>query len=395
MTLKMNNNDVLTLAPGSNTRRPFIGMVMLSIGLLLGFSLFGFSTPRNPASPGKPADLYIFTTTVTVNDQVADGVSNDIIRVYVTYATGPLAGQPADGVSVNFQPQGAAISSSRTTGPASFPSGYVDFPVTSTATGTSPVKVTIGGVAAPQFVEVTFVPGPPDPSTSYLLVVQDNAAANGTSDDIVKAFLYDAWGNTVADSTPVSFSIPGGTTLAATSKTHLGAAYAYYTSPTAGTYQVGATINGGQPLTDGSGNLTVPIHFVAGPPNPNPPPGSTNPSYYKTIIQSAPADNSTPTQVELHATDGTNNEPIGTPVKFVITSNTPASGPAVMNGVSGGTYTSSLPDNSGTIDVSIKDGTAGDVTIQAFVWDITTNQWISFGSQTVTFVVAPPNPNPP
>ena len=70
-------------------------------------------------------------------------------------------------------------------------------------------------------------------------------------------------------------------------------------------------------------------------------------------------------------------------------------GPRWLTFVAGGTYTGTLPDNSGTIDLTIKDFTVGDVTIQAFAWDAINSVWVSFGTQTVTFTVAPPNPNPP
>ncbi len=68
---------------------------------------------------------------------------------------------------------------------------------------------------------------------------------------------------------------------------------------------------------------TQTVNFVAAPPTNNPPPGSPNPSYYITVIGTTTANGSDTNVVQLHITDGTNNEPDGYKVQFVVTSSNP------------------------------------------------------------------------
>ncbi len=356
------------------------------------------------------AGCYTVTVSYIKNNQQADGVTNDIVLVTVTDG-----GALINNVPVKFTVSGNSGSTTWPTGTNGYTNGTAQFFLNSQSTTPIPIKIEVPNDCSPtpETAIFTYTANPPNsnPSSgssnpSYYKTIIQTAPADGNSPTQVELHVTDGTNN-LPQGTPIKFVVTGGNPAAAAAGAMMGGA----TAP-------GVTYNG--TLPDNSGTIDLPIKdatagdvtieafawdaingvwvsfgtqtvtFTIAPPNANPPPGSTNPSYYKTIIQSAIADGNSPTQVELHVTDGTNNLPQGTQVKFVITSTNKASGAAVMGGSSGGTYNGTLPDNSGTIDLTIKDLIVGDVTIQAFAWDNTTSTWISFGTQTVSFVAGAP-----
>jgi gliding motility-associated-like protein len=141
------------------------------------------------------------------------------------------------------------------------------------------------------------------------------------------------------------------------------------------------------------------VTFVVAPPNLTPPPTSTNPTAYITIIGSTTASTgvSDTDVVQLHLTDGTYDEPPGYPVEFVVTSTGPASSTALLNTTTTSTFipAGGLGQN-GSIDVPISDATAGNVTIAAYTQLTVGGPWVQVGTpQIVTFtagVAVPGNP---
>jgi gliding motility-associated-like protein len=399
------NKENAREASSRNAGRSIVRRLLLCLGLFLSIAASG--------------QTYNFVAVPWVNNQVADGSAQDLIQVYVTYASGPNAGQAANGVTVSFSLPPLTASSAMTTGPASgFANGYAYYPVSNTVAGSLTVDVTINGVTQP--VSINFIPAPvnnnPGPNPSTYTTIIGSATANGSDTAVVQVHATDGTNNE-PPGTPVEFIIVGGSGSAQTSASFNGTSVTPgtpyvvpgglgqngsldlpITSPNPGSVQVEALVWNGSTWVEIGSPQTV--TFVVPPPSNNPPPGSPNPSYYTTIIATATADNTDTAVVRLHITDGTNNEPDGYKVEFQITSNT-TGGNATMTGTGGTTSTSTLQtvlatNANGSIDIPVTDPKAGQVTIAAYAWDPVTNAYdIPFGSQTVNFVAAPPTNNPP
>ncbi|MRT15329.1 hypothetical protein GJV07_24280, partial [Enterobacteriaceae bacterium RIT711] len=147
--------------------------------------------------------------------------------------------------------------------------GEVTVTLTSTKAGISTVTASINGTS--QTVDVTFMA---DTTTATipagdLTVVSDDAVADGTDTNKVKAVVKDAQGNVLANQT-VSFSAGNGAVIAATGSTDVsGEVEMTLTSTKAGISTVTASINGTSRTVDvtfiadsstatiATGNLTV------------------------------------------------------------------------------------------------------------------------------------------
>lgn len=375
------------------------------------------------------AQPYNYTATISLNNQFADGTAADVLTVYVTYASGPNAGQPANNVTVDFLLLPSTASNPTTTGPASgFANGTVVFPVSNTVAGPQPVKIIVNGVS--EIINLNFVPAPvnnnPGPNPSFYTTIIGSATyaspVNTADTTVVQVHATDGTNNELPG-TPVEFMVVGGS--AQNTAYFNGTSVAYNTPyvvpgglgqngsldlPIAntkpGTVQVEALVwNGSSWIQIGTPQT---VTFVIPPPTNNPPPGSSNPSYYTTIIATATADNTDTAVVRLHITDGTTDEPDGYPVEFTITANTTganatmsgtATGPApqTVTGTVGTSLKTILAANAnGSIDIPIKDPNVGSVTIAAYAYNPATGQYdIAFGTETVTFVAGPPTNNPP
>ncbi|WP_058913631.1 Ig-like domain-containing protein, partial [Entomohabitans teleogrylli] len=184
---------------------------------------------------------------VVTDNAAADGVAANSVKATVIDAQGnPLADREVSFSADN----GAVIATSGITGP----DGSVTIPLTSTRAGVVTVTAVVDG--STQSVSVTFIA---DARTAQiagdLLVVADNAVANGTATNSVKATVTDAQGNALAGQS-VSFSADNGATIAASGVTgEDGSVTLMLTSTTAGQSVVNASINGG--------SQSVRVTFVA------------------------------------------------------------------------------------------------------------------------------------
>jgi gliding motility-associated-like protein len=305
MTLKLHKNGASAIT-GRNAGRPFFGLLLMMFGL--------FSSFFQPAV----AQPYNFTAVTIVNDQVADGASNDVVQVYVTYASGPNAGQPANGVQVDFQLAGTGVGQSFLTGPAAYANGYAEFLANSTIPQTTSVEVTVNGVN--QFVAITWVPGPPSAAQSNIVAIVTPQPADGVSQDAVEAIVKTQFGYPVANGTVVTFTIETGTaTIVLTTTTVNGLAAAYFTSTVVGSVQVQATVNGGPPFLNDLNNPAnnyVTIQFV-------PPPPSLANSYIAAVITPMPADGVSQDEVQATVLNSLGQPvPAGTAVTFTIETGT-------------------------------------------------------------------------
>ena len=171
---------------------------------------------------------------VIKDDSVADGAMANMLRARVTDVFGnALAGQTVSVMADN----GAAVASTMTTKP----DGTVEISVTSQTAGISVVTASINNSSQSQ--NVTFVADVRTAKIADLVVSQDNAVADGSTANTLRARVTDAFGNMLAGQT-VSVLADNGATTAPTVITEPdGTVEISVTSQTAGTSAVTATIN--------------------------------------------------------------------------------------------------------------------------------------------------------
>ncbi|HCD3533940.1 TPA: Ig-like domain-containing protein, partial [Escherichia coli] len=164
----------------------------------------------------------------------ADGAMANTLRVKITDAFGnTLAGQTVSVLADN----GATTAPTVTTQP----DGTVEISATSQTAGTSAVTASINNSSQSQ--NVTFVADVRTAKIADLVVSQDNAVADGSTANTLRARVTDVFGNTLAGQT-VSVMAGNGATVAPTVITEPdGTAEISVTSQTAGVSAVTASIN--------------------------------------------------------------------------------------------------------------------------------------------------------
>jgi len=346
--------------------------------------------------PPDPSKSYIV---VTKNPAAADGTSQDEVTAYLFDAQGHAI---QDGTPVSFTTL-AGTATMLTPGSQACTTGSVPEDLVSNTIGYVQVQgyYVYNGVTyllqdqanpANNFVTIQFTSGPPDPSKSYIVVTQDNAAADGTSQNIVTAYLFDAQGRPVNDGTPVSFTIQSGsaTMLTTTSQQCLtGTVTEALVSPTVGAVQVqGTYVVGGitYTLTDQvtPANNYVTVHFVVGPPD-------LSKSYIVVTQDNAMADGTAQDIVKAYLFDAQGRAIMdGTPVTF-----------AIQNGTATMLTPGSQQCLTGSVGEAFVSTTVGAVQVQgSYVYKgVTyilndqanpTNNYV-----TIHFVVGPPVPGMP
>ncbi|EPR7377162.1 Ig-like domain-containing protein, partial [Escherichia coli] len=177
----------------------------------------------------KIADLV-----VTRDNSVADGAMANTLRVRVTDAFGnTLAGQTVSVLADN----GA------TTAPTVItePDGTVEISVTSRTAGISTVTATINSSSQSQ--NVTFIADIRTAQIADLVVIKDGSVADGSTANMMRVRVTDAFGNVLAGQT-VSVLAGNGATVASTVTTKPdGTVEISVTSQTAGISAVTASIN--------------------------------------------------------------------------------------------------------------------------------------------------------
>ncbi|MDN0105482.1 Ig-like domain-containing protein [Yersinia rochesterensis] len=181
--------------------------------------------------------------TVTRNNALANGVAQNEVKAIVTDATGNVVPNQLVTFSAN---NNAIIAASGTTDS----DGVVTLPLTNSTAGVTQVTATVNGNS--QSVDVTFIA---DSGTATLLsgaltVTRDNALANGTAQNEVKAVITDATGNKVPNQL-VTFSANNNALIAASATTdNLGVVTLPLTNVRAGVTHVTATVNGNSQSVD-------------------------------------------------------------------------------------------------------------------------------------------------
>ena len=253
---------------------------------------------------------------VVTNNAVANGVATNSVQAHIVDANGnPVTNQPVQ----FFIFSGTATFVGSTTVNTNA-SGNAVIALNSTVAGNVRITASVNGVfiiyGSP--VTVTFTAGPPDVNVSStgLLVVTNNALANGTATNSVRARIRDANGNAVANATVV-FSIVSGTGTIVGSSTVTtdasGLATITITSLVAGNVSITATVNG-VAIINGSPAV---VRFVADAPN------VANPATALSVVNdNALANGIATNRVKAHIVDVNGNPVPNATIIFTIASGT-------------------------------------------------------------------------
>ena len=350
--------------------------------LVIGF-LFVVGAPARAAAQCATPGSCNFTVQVIQNNQIADGIQSDLVRITVT---DNVTGLPVPSLSISMKLGSGTATIPGSTGPG----GIVVFPVQNTAVGTVDLRFYVNTGTPPYLINnatttVNFIAGPPDASTSYLEVIHSPETANGTSEDVVRAHLFDKMGNPVTAATTVNFDVQSGTAIftgpaSSGSGTAAGGTIdAKLVSTVVGDVVVHAAATG----AFGTINITntVTVKFIAGPPD-------LQKSYIEVIHSPETADGGSEDIVKAHLFDANGHPLSDTAVQFAVTSGT-ASFNSPSSGVTVG----------GAMDAKLVSLTVGSVNVVAKVLINGVWQPISNGAGgtevTVKFVVGPPDVSKP
>jgi len=347
----------LTYLSGNSGRRRKLLSALVS-GLLF---MVGVPAVTQAAGPDHAFRFDNVTITVTRDHAVA-GVGQDSILVNISPA-------PAPGEKITFNWAGFGIDADVDA------AGNARFGVGATAAGQLIVSI-YRGTTFLQDVTLTFIaaPGPVDPTKSYLEVIQSPQPADGASEDIVRAHLFDQYGNVITQATPTTFDIQSGTASFTSPNAPTpgsgsaggGTIDARLTSNVVGDVVVHATA-GGVPITN-----VVTVQFIAGPVDPTK-------SYLDIQQNPAAADGVAEDIVRAHLFDKYGHL-VDTLVNFVIVSGT-ASFSSPSSGKSAG----------GIRDANLVSNVVGYVNVTATVKINGVDVPISGSPVTVQFIVDPPD----
>jgi gliding motility-associated-like protein len=374
MNSQMNHKDSSIQAFGKVVRYPALRGLLTGLLFLLAVPGFSMNDPVISATAGG-ACPYNITLISSVNNQVADGSSEDDIQLQVT---DPVTGLPVQGVIVSFEIAGTFVISQLTTDV----NGEVTYSLASASVGATDINVTMCGTTVPNSpFSFNFIAGPPstaNPSTQ-LIVVTPVAPPDGSTATVVEAEIFDAFGNPVSGAT-VNFTISGGTAAGtavvspglSVVTNASGIATINITNLKAGTVIFTATVNGSAIVTGSPATVT----FIATTPS------VTNPLTELIVtVPTSPPDGSTQDVIEAQIVDANGNPVPNASVVFTMIGGT-AAGTAVT------TPLAVTTNANGIATIDITNTKAGTVTFTATVNGLS----ITNGSPaTVNFVATTPS----
>ncbi|WP_425535891.1 inverse autotransporter adhesin IatC [Escherichia coli] len=288
---------------------------------------------------------------VIKDDSVADGAMANMLRARVSDVFGnALAGQTVSVMADN----GAAVASTMTTKP----DGTVEISVTSQTAGISVVTASINNSSQSQ--NVTFVADVRTAKIADLVVSQDNAVADGSTANTLRARVTDAFGNTLAGQT-VSVMAGNGATVAPTVITEPdGTAEISVTSQTAGVSAVTASINNSSQSRD--------VTFIADI-------RTAQIASLEVIKDGSEADGATANTLQVRVTDANGNTLAGQAVS-VMAGNGATVAPAVTT----------QPD--GTVEIPVTSQTAGASAVTASINNSSLSRDVTFIADVRTAQIA-------
>ncbi|HDT4821598.1 TPA: Ig-like domain-containing protein, partial [Escherichia coli] len=289
---------------------------------------------------------------VIKDDSVADGAMANMLRARVSDVFGnALAGQTVSVMADN----GAAVASTMTTKP----DGTVEISVTSQTAGISVVTASINNSSQSQ--NVTFVADVRTAKIADLVVSQDNAVADGSTANTLRARVTDAFGNTLAGQT-VSVMAGNGATVAPTVITEPdGTAEISVTSQTAGVSAVTASINNSSQSRDVTFIADIRTAQIA--------------SLEVTQDNNAVADGAMANTLQVRVTDANGNTLAGQAVS-VMAGNGATVAPAVTT----------QPD--GTVEIPVTSQTAGASAVTASINNSSLSRDVTFIADVRTAQIA-------
>jgi adhesin/invasin len=330
-----NQSVTFSIASGSGT---FVGSAMVVTdsngnavisltSIVVGAVNITATVGGNAITFGSPAIVNFINDTASVNDSatrlvvvttnaVANGIAKDSIKAHVADSDSiPVANQTVIFTIANGN--GNFVGSDTVTTDAN---GNAVISLTSTVAGSVGITATVNNnaIVFGSPAVVVFVAGSADTSASAtaLSVVTNNAAANGTATNSVKAHISDANGNAVGNQ-QVIFTIANGTANFVGSDTVTtdsnGNAIIMLTSIVADTVvDITATVNG-QQIIHGSPASVI---FT------NKPDVTNNKTTLIVLVSEAIADGQSTTSVKAHIADQSGNSLAGATVVFAIDSGT-------------------------------------------------------------------------
>ncbi|EHA6402722.1 hypothetical protein JMB38_001957 [Escherichia coli] len=288
---------------------------------------------------------------VTQDNSVADGAMANMLRVRVTDAFGnALGGQTVSVLADN----GVTTAPTVITGP----DGTVEISVTSQTAGVSAVTATINSSSQSQ--NVTFIADVSTAKIADLVVSRDNAVADGSTANMLRARVTDAFGNALAGQT-VSVMADNGAAVASTMTTKPdGTVEISVTSQTAGISAVTVSIN--------NSTLSQNVTFIADV-------RTAKIADLVVIKDGSEADGSTANTLRARVTDAFGNT-LGGQTVSVLADNGATVAPTVTT----------QPD--GTVEISVTSQTAGTSTVTASINNSSLSQNVTFVADVRTAKIA-------
>ena len=288
---------------------------------------------------------------VKLDNSVADGAMANTLRVKVTDAFGnALAGQT---VSVTVG-NGATVAPTAITGP----DGTVEISVTSQTAGTSAVTATIN--SSSQSRNVTFIADVSTAQIASLEVTQDNAVADGSTANTLRARVTDAFGNTLAGQTVSVLADNGATTAPTVTTQPDGTVEIIVTSQTAGVSSVTASIN--------NSTLSRNVTFVADV-------RTAKIADLVVIKDGSVADGATANTLQVKVTDANGNTLAGQTVSVTADNSAMVALTVITE-----------PD--GTVEISVTSQTAGTSTVTASINSSSLSRNVTFVADVSTAKIA-------
>ncbi|WP_252377977.1 Ig-like domain-containing protein, partial [Escherichia coli] len=288
---------------------------------------------------------------VTQDNSVADGAMANTLRVKVTDAFGnALAGQTVSVTAGN----GATVAPTAITGP----DGTVEISVTSQTAGTSAVTATIN--SSSQSRNVTFIADVRTAQIASLEVTQDNAVADGSTANTLRARVTDAFGNTLAGQTVSVLADNGATTAPTVTTQPDGTVEIIVTSQTAGVSSVTASIN--------NSTLSRNVTFVADV-------RTAKIADLVVIKDGSVADGATANTLQVKVTDANGNTLAGQTVSVTADNSAMVALTVITE-----------PD--GTVEISVTSQTAGTSTVTASINSSSLSRNVTFVADVSTAKIA-------
>ncbi|AST78321.1 TPA: Ig-like domain-containing protein [Citrobacter farmeri] len=301
------------------------------------------------------ASVVAMDFSVVTDNAIADGVLPNSVKVTLTDAEGnPLA----DKVVSFSADNGASIAASGTTGP----DGSVIMTLTSTVAGEATVTASINGSSESVRVTFTADAGSAQIADGALERVINDAVANGSAPNSVKATVTDAQGNPLSGQI-VNFSADNGATIAASGTTGAdGSVTITLTSLVAGDATVTASINGS--------SRSVDVTFTADAST-----GQIADGALERVINGALANNIATNSVKATVTDAQGNLLAGQVVNFSADNGATIAG----SGTTG---------SDGSVTMTLISPVAGDATVTASINGSSRSVSVTFVADTGTAQIA-------